>query len=124
MEEMKETEMLRSEMVERFVRLEMTVIHRLEVQDRKMEMWIAELIREAQRLQVQCNHIITLLEKEEESVMAEDNRGGEEEAVTEGDDDQAVIVVVTEEDKNEEGAEEVGGETETLKSKYIDFSFV
>jgi hypothetical protein len=63
-EEARGLETLRTEMVERFVGLEMTLIHRLEVQDRKLEKAMAELVEEMQRLRTQGERIIALLEAE------------------------------------------------------------
>jgi hypothetical protein len=96
------------EMVEHFVGLEMTVIHQLEVQDKKMEKFVAELIGEAQRSRTQGERIIALLEAEDSS---EDEEGD-----AEVEDDQAVVVAVTggkgeDDDDEDEDAEE----TETLK---------
>jgi hypothetical protein len=96
-------------MVERFVGLEMTLIHRLEVQDRKLEQAVAELMGEAQRLRTQGEHIIALLEAE---ALSED-----EEADAEGEDDQVVVAAVMkdkgeDESEDDEDAEEM---EETLK---------
>jgi hypothetical protein len=85
-EEAQGLETLCTEMVERFVGLEMTVIHRLEVQDKKLEQAVAKLMGEAQRLRVQGERIIALLEAEG---LLED-----EEADAEGEDNQAVVVAV------------------------------
>jgi hypothetical protein len=94
---------LHTEMVERFVGLKMTLIHRLEVQDRKLEKAVAELVGEAQRLRVQGERIIALLEAE---ALSED-----EEVDAEGEEDQAVVAAVTgkkgeDEDDEDEDAEE------------------
>jgi hypothetical protein len=104
-EEARGLETLHTGMVERFVGLEMTLIHRLEVQDRKLEKVVVELMGEAQRLHVQGERIIALLEAE---ALSED-----EEADVEGEDDQAVVAVVTgnkgegeDEDEDGEDAEE------------------
>jgi hypothetical protein len=98
-------------MVERFVGLEMTLIHRLEVQDRKLEKAVAELVGEAQKLRAQGDRIIALLEAEDSSE--------DDEADAEGEDDQAVVAAVTEkkvEDEEEsEDAEETEETEETLQ---------
>jgi hypothetical protein len=100
-EEARGLEMLHTKMVERFVGLEMTLIHRLEVQDKKLEKAMAELMGEAQRLRVQGERVIALLEAE---ALSED-----EEADAEGEDDQAVVAAVMGnkgEDEDDEDAEE------------------
>jgi hypothetical protein len=91
-------------MVEHFVGLKMTLIHRLEVQDKKLEKVMAELMGEAQRLRVQGERIIALLEAEGSSE--------DEEADAEGEDNQAVVAAVTgnkgeDEDEDDEDAEEM-----------------
>jgi hypothetical protein len=101
-EEARGLETLRTEMVERFVGLEMTLIHRLEVQDRKLEKAVAELVGEAQKLREQGDRIIALLEAEDSSE--------DDEADAEGEDDQAVVAAVTEkkgedEEESEDDAE-------------------
>jgi hypothetical protein len=110
-EEARGLETLRTEMVERFVGLEMTLIHRLEVQDWKLEKAVAELVGEAQKLRAQGDHIIALLEAEDSSE--------DDEADAEGEDDQAVIAAVMEkkvEDEEEsEDAEETEETEETLQ---------
>jgi hypothetical protein len=110
-EEARGLETLRTEMVERFVGLEMTLIHRLEVQDRKLEKAVAELVGEAQKLRAQGDRIIALLEAEDSSE--------DDEADAEGEDDQAVVAAVTEkkgEDEEEsEDAEEMEETEETLQ---------
>jgi hypothetical protein len=90
-------------MVERFMGLEMTLIHWLEVQDKKLERVVAELMGEAQRFRMQGERIIALLEAE---ALTED-----EEADMEGEDDQAVVAAVMgkkgeDEDDEDEDAEE------------------
>jgi hypothetical protein len=97
-----------TEMVERFVGLEMTLIHRLEVQDKKLEKAVAELMGEAQRLRVQGERIIALLEAEALS--------GDEEADTEGEDDQAVVAAVTGDKGDEDDEDEDVEETSAWKS--------
>jgi hypothetical protein len=92
-------------MVERFVGLEMTLIHRLEVQDRKLEKAVAELVGEAQKLRVQGDRIIALLEAEDSSE--------DDEADAEGEDDQAVVATVMEKRvEDEEVGDEDAEETE------------
>jgi hypothetical protein len=92
-------------MVERFVGLEMTLIHRLEVQDRKLEKAVAELVGEAQKLRAQGDRIIALLEAEDSSE--------DDEADAEGEDDQAVVAAVTEKRvEDEEDEDEDAEETE------------
>jgi hypothetical protein len=109
-EEARGLETLRTEMVERFMGLEMTLIHRLEVQYRKLEKAVAELVGEAQKLRAQGDRIIALLEAEASSE--------DDEADAEGEEDQAVIAAVMEKKgEDEEESEDDGDaeETETLQ---------
>jgi hypothetical protein len=96
-------------MVERFVGLEMTLIHRLEVQDRKLEKAVAELVGEAQKLRAQGDRIIALLEAEDSSE--------DDEVDAEGEDDQTVVAAVTEKRVEDEGDEDEDAEEteETLQ---------
>jgi hypothetical protein len=103
-EEARGLDTLRTKMVEHFVGLEMTLIHRLEVQDKKLEKAVAELMGEVQRLRVQGEQIIALLEAE---TLSED-----EEADAEGEDDQAVVAAVTGDKGDEDDEDEDAEETE------------
>jgi hypothetical protein len=87
----------------------MTLIHRLEVQDKKLEKAVAELMGEAQRLRVQGERIIALLEAES---LSED-----EEVDVEGEDDQAVVAAVMGDKGENEDEDDVDGEEteETLQ---------
>jgi hypothetical protein len=92
-------------MVECFVGLEMTLIHRLEVQDWKLEKAVAELVGEAQKLRAQGDRIIALLEAEDSSE--------DDEADAEGEDGQVVVAAVMEKKgEDEEESDEDAEETE------------